>query len=143
MNHDANTAILSEVANYYTDKLAQHGETPRGVDWNGTESQVLRFEQLGKILPASGFSLNDLGCGYGALLDYFQDKHPACDYLGVDVSPDMIQAASQRHARAAHARFIAATRSGWAARTPNGLTICKARWTSWIAPASRASRSTA
>lgn len=72
MNHDANTAILSEVANYYTDKLAQHGETPRGVDWNGTESQVLRFEQLGKILPASGFSLNDLGCGYGALLDYFK-----------------------------------------------------------------------
>lgn len=109
MNQDANTAILSEVANYYTHKLAQHGETPRGVDWNGTESQVLRFEKLSKILPASGsFSLNDLGCGYGALLDHLQGKLPACSYLGVDVSPDMVQAASQRHAGVAHARFITA-----------------------------------
>ncbi len=109
MNQDANTAILSEVATYYTDKLAQHGETPRGVDWNGTESQVLRFEQLSKILPASGsFSLNDLGCGYGALLEHLQDRHPSCSYLGVDVSPDMIQAAGQRHAGLSQARFITA-----------------------------------
>lgn len=110
MNQDANTAILSEVANYYTDKLAQHGETPRGVDWNGPESQVLRFDQLSKILPASGgFSLNDLGCGYGALLDHLKDRHPSCSYLGVDVSPDMIQAAGQRHAGVSHARFLTAS----------------------------------
>ncbi|MDL1865329.1 class I SAM-dependent methyltransferase [Betaproteobacteria bacterium PRO5] len=109
MYHDANTAILSEVANYYTDKLAQHGETPRGVDWNSIESQLLRFEQLSKILPDSGsFSLNDLGCGYGALLDYLQDKHLLRSYLGVDISPDMIRSADQRHAAAPCARFITA-----------------------------------
>lgn len=110
MNQDANTAILSEVAHYYTDKLAQHGETPRGVDWNGSESQVLRFEQLSKILPTSGdFSLNDLGCGYGALLDHLRDKHPSCSYLGVDISPDMISAAGQRHATTPRVRFITAS----------------------------------
>ena len=110
MSHDVNTDLLSEVANYYTDKLAQHGETPRGVDWNGAESQVLRFEQLSRLLPTSDdFSLNDLGCGYGALLDYLHGKYPNCSYLGVDVSPDMIRAASQRHASAPHARFITAT----------------------------------
>ncbi len=37
------TELLEEVAEYYSSKLAQHGETPRGVDWNGEESQVLRF----------------------------------------------------------------------------------------------------
>lgn len=109
MNHDANKGLLSEVADYYTDKLAQHGETPRGVDWNGVDSQLLRFEQLSKILPTSGdFSLNDLGCGYGALLDYLSDTHANCRYLGVDVSSDMVRAASQRHAAASHARFITA-----------------------------------
>ena len=101
--------LLGDVASYYSDKLAEHGETPLGVDWNGTESQVLRFEQLSKILPASGsFSLNDLGCGYGALLEHLQARHPSCSYLGVDVSPDMIQAAGQRHAGLRQARFITA-----------------------------------
>lgn len=42
--------LLNEVATYYSEKLAQHGETPQGVDWNGTESQTLRFEQLFKII---------------------------------------------------------------------------------------------
>ena len=32
--------ILKEVAAYYSARLAEYGETPRGVDWNGAESQV-------------------------------------------------------------------------------------------------------
>ena len=67
MSDKKTTAILTEVADYYSAKLAEHGETPRGVDWNGEESQVLRFAQLAKIIqPSSTFSLNDVGCGYGA-----------------------------------------------------------------------------
>ncbi len=27
--------LLEDVARYYSAKLAEHGETPRGVDWNG------------------------------------------------------------------------------------------------------------
>ena len=63
--------FLHEVADYYSAKLAQHGETPHGVDWNGDESQVLRFEQLVKVIDQkNAFSINDLGCGYGALFDH-------------------------------------------------------------------------
>ena len=35
--------ILQRVAQYYAEKLVRHGTTPRGVDWNGAESQQLRF----------------------------------------------------------------------------------------------------
>ena len=35
--------ILSQVSDYYSAKLAEHGNTPAGVDWNGTEGQHLRF----------------------------------------------------------------------------------------------------
>ncbi len=100
--------LLNEVATYYAEKLAEHGETPRGVDWNGEESQTIRFEQLCKIIDsaASNYSLNDLGCGYGALLDYLRDKHPTCTYLGVDVSREMIRAAEQRYAAVQQASFI-------------------------------------
>lgn len=101
-------SLLTEVASYYSGKLAEHGVTPRGVDWNSEESQTLRFEQLCKVINPenSVLSLNDLGCGYGALLDYLRDKHPACIYLGVDVSHEMIGAAEKRHAAAHQARFI-------------------------------------
>jgi SAM-dependent methyltransferase len=104
------TNLLVEIANYYAGKLAEHGETPRGVDWNGEESQALRFEQLCRIVhnPKNDFSVNDLGCGYGALLDYLGSRQMMATYLGVDVSEDMVRSARTRHGVAANARFIAA-----------------------------------
>lgn len=102
------TSLLTEVANYYTEKIVEHGATPRGVDWNGGESQVIRFEQLCRVIDPenNSFSLNDLGCGYGALLDYLRGKQSACTYQGVDVSREMIIAAEQRHAADDKARFV-------------------------------------
>ena len=104
------TSLLDEVATYYAEKLAEHGDTPRGVDWNGEESQMVRFAQLCKIIDPKtpNLSLNDLGCGYGALLHYLRDNHANCTYLGVDVSQEMITVAEQRHAAADQARFITA-----------------------------------
>lgn len=111
------TSLLSEVANYYSGKLAEHGDTPRGVDWNGEEGQMVRFTQLCKIIDTemTNFSLNDLGCGYGALLDYLRENYADYKYLGVDVSQEMITVAEQRHANAEQARFITAAEPNKAA----------------------------
>jgi len=103
----AKNRLLSDVAIYYTEKLAQHGPNPRGVDWNGAESQTLRFEQLCKIVNASTqFSINDLGCGYGALYDFLINEYESFSYLGVDVSESMISAARQRYQDKFQTRFI-------------------------------------
>ena len=84
MTDTAKDTLLSEVATYYSEKLAEHGETPRGVDWNGEESQALRFGQLCKIIdPSKHFSINDLGCGYGALYDFLTNKYEEFSYSGV------------------------------------------------------------
>lgn len=105
---DNQAELLNEVATYYAKKLAEHGNTPRGVDWNGEESQIVRFAQLCKIIDPEtpNFSLNDLGCGYGALLDYLRNKNVNCKYVGVDVSQEMIKAAEQRCTASDQARFI-------------------------------------
>lgn len=42
--------IHKNINNYYTDKIKNHGATPKGVDWNGEDSHLLRFEQLSKII---------------------------------------------------------------------------------------------
>ncbi len=101
--------LLIEVAAYYSGKLAEHGESARGVDWNGEASQILRFEQLCKILTSvNSFSLNDLGCGYGALYDFLLYKYERFSYSGIDVSEDMVQAAWQRHGSSHQVQFVVA-----------------------------------
>lgn len=98
--------VHSDIASYYDDKLRAYGETPRGVDWNGEEGQFLRFRQLSQIISVSkGFSLNDLGCGFGSLFDYLRGPYSDIDYLGVDVSREMIDAAKRRNASNGGARF--------------------------------------
>jgi len=106
---DGKADLLGEVASYYACRLAEHGATARGVDWNGEAGQLARFAQLCKVIDPSAdhFSLNDLGCGYGALLEYLSGHRARCSYLGIDVSEEMISAARRRHADAAAARFIA------------------------------------
>lgn len=104
--------FLAEVADYYSAKLAEHGETPLGVDWNGEESQKLRFEQLTKVIQQpEGFLLHDLGCGYGALFDYLKSRYQNFSYIGYDVSSDMIHAAQARYANSHNAHFIVAAES--------------------------------
>lgn len=101
------TELLTEISDYYTAKLAAHGETPRGVDWNSAEGQTLRFEQLCKIVGTeSRFSINDLGCGYGALYDFLAERFVEPSYFGVDVSERMIRAAKQRFKDQLQARFL-------------------------------------
>lgn len=99
--------ILREVESYYSARLAQHGPTPRGVDWNGDQSQVERFRQLAKIIAGDGgFSVNDIGCGYGALLPFLDVRYPGVDYYGCDVSPAMVEAARHQHGSRRNARFV-------------------------------------
>lgn len=103
--------ILRRVAEYYSEKLAKFGATPLGVDWNSADSQRLRFAQLSLLLPQSRpFSINDLGCGYGALLEFLAERGCDVDYRGFDVSPDMIRAASERHRERRQAAFFQGAR---------------------------------
>ncbi len=90
--------IRQIVAEYYTTRLIRHGPVARGVDWNSLESQHLRFKQLLKVCENfETFSINDFGCGYGALVDYLLESGCSFRYTGFDVSADMISTAFARH----------------------------------------------
>ena len=94
--------IACDVSGYYTGTLSAHGATPRGVDWSCKPTQELRFVQLLKLCPFDApFSLNDLGCGYGALRGFLRQRHRVVpvDYLGINLSPFMIEAARRRWGR--------------------------------------------
>jgi SAM-dependent methyltransferase len=89
MRHDA---ILDAVERYYSARFAEHGASARGVDWNSPESQELRFEQLGILFrdDSTPFSVNDLGCGYGAFASYLLSRKPEASYTGYELSAGML-----------------------------------------------------
>jgi SAM-dependent methyltransferase len=94
--------IYSDVEAYYGARVAKYGATPLGVDWSCQATQSLRFVQLLKICDFSTpFSLNDVGCGYGALCAFLAIRYPdvGIDYLGVDLAKAMVSRARRRFAR--------------------------------------------
>jgi SAM-dependent methyltransferase len=100
-------SILSSVREYYGEKIRTHGPTARGVDWNSQQSQELRFAQLLKLVDKTGpFTLNDFGCGYGALIDYLQQGNYQFRYGGFDISPEMISKAEELHPRSSQIEFV-------------------------------------
>ena len=106
------SADLAGIGRYYSEKLQAHGASPQGVDWNSRESQRLRFGELLRICEGrQDFSLNDIGCGYGALADHLLELGQRCDYLGVDISAPMIAKAEELHRGRARCRFLAGERA--------------------------------
>jgi SAM-dependent methyltransferase len=117
----AHEQIMTDVAAYYAEKLKAHGASARGVDWSSDASQTLRFEQLLRVCPAGGsFSVNDYGCGYGALLSHLRAKGlSGVAYTGFDIAEQMIEAAAAAHA-ADNASFV----SEAAKLAPRDYTLC-------------------
>src|SRR5260370_7559677 len=101
--------VHAGVAGYYTRKIQRYGATPLGVDWTCLATQALRFVQLLRVckFPA-GFSLNDVGCGYGALVGYLAQYHAdtEIDYLGIDLSVAMIRRAKRLHRQRRLVAFV-------------------------------------
>jgi len=99
--------ILQKVAAYYTQKIHQYGPTPQGADWNSESSQRLRFAVFLRMAePGLPFSVNDYGCGYGALIDYLETRNLSFQYAGYDLSSAMIAQAEKNHRDKSNCRFV-------------------------------------
>jgi SAM-dependent methyltransferase len=99
--------IQEAVAEYYSGKVQAHGATHKGVDWNSVESQQLRFQQILKVCDTTtAFSINDYGCGYGALIEELERSGVPFDYCGFDISEAMLASARSLHGTRANCTFI-------------------------------------
>lgn len=102
---------LAQSETYHRKAFEDHGATAAGVGWKDRASQLLRFRQLAQIMqppPAEPVSVNDFGCGYGALLEYLDGLSGVSvrEYFGYDISAIALVAA-RKHADA-RATFIQA-----------------------------------
>jgi len=97
----------------YGRSLRHHGASPQAVFWNSRKSQEARFASLlaavnrdvlatGRVgsLPV----IADVGCGYGAMLDYMRARPglSSWGYHGVDINAAMIRECRTRFAADKH-----------------------------------------
>ena len=91
---------------HYEQRLREHGDNHRGVDWPNRPDAEKRYDvMLGLIRDtASPVSLLDIGCGlahlYERIVERGLDTH--LSYEGLDISPAFIAACHSKHP---HIRF--------------------------------------
>lgn len=106
---------LQGIASLYSKNLHNHGTVSKSVGWKDEVSQRLRFEKLAQVIDVStaskGMSVNDWGCGYGAMFRFLDEIPSVClkRYYGYDISEEMLSAA-QRFVGEPKAEFIQSPR---------------------------------
>lgn len=95
--------ISKNLKEHYESCLEKFGPTELAMEWRKPEQLPLRFEMMLKVAaPAvEPFSILDIGCGFGLLLDYLIEKgFPVTEYVGVEISPKITEVAKSRHPQA-------------------------------------------
>ena len=97
-------ALERRLTRAYKDRLAALGAVPKGVFWRNQSTQIARFDAMlsivRKISPVAHPAVADIGCGYGALLEFIQKtpRYQTMRYSGYDINAAMISACTDQFA---------------------------------------------
>lgn len=98
---------VSRAQSAYYNKRKSAATPAEQVGWKNEEVQQTRFDQLLRVIDLpKRFSVNDLGCGLGALALHLEHRGFAdVTYHGYDVLPAMLTAARRRLPESPRRRF--------------------------------------
>lgn len=92
---------LARLRAHYDHLVAEHGDGPAAVQWRDRASQERRMEVLAEVADLREAKVLDLGCGTGHLLTFLRERLGfRGEYVGWDLSPEMISLAAAKHPRA-------------------------------------------
>ena len=87
-------AVEATIAQKYNLRFLRLGAVPEASLWFSKIRQAARFKLIADVLEqtrvASNFSINDIRCGYGALLPYLIERFPNKNfsYYGFDIASE-------------------------------------------------------
>jgi SAM-dependent methyltransferase len=84
------------IASYYDARVQQFGYGHEACDYGRTESQQSKFRVLSEVLPLTGCSLLDVGCGFADFAEFVEARGAPTRYVGIDLSAGMIRGARAR-----------------------------------------------
>ena len=83
--------------------VERYGYQPQALYWSNRDIQEIRFQKLIEILPTSkalkhqAWSVLDVGCGFADLVNFLERQAYFPDYIGLDLSPEMVLGAGAMH----------------------------------------------
>ena len=96
----------AQVKHYHRQRLGKEQSYEQG--YRSPKSQTQRFKALSQWGDLTGLTILDLGCGYGDLKTFLDQRFESFVYLGVDFFPEFIDGANQRFSNTADTHFIRA-----------------------------------
>ena len=88
----------NETVRWYAEKVRRYGYDHRGLGFRTRSSQEKRFEALLALGDLDGASVLDVGCGFGDLLAFLDERGVGARYTGLDVCAPMIDRCRERFA---------------------------------------------
>lgn len=86
------------IMHFHRQRIADNpDEAVRALGWKKEESQQKRYETLTSIGDLNRCSVLDVGCGYGDLKSFLDQKFTGGRYLGIDQMPEFIAEAENRY----------------------------------------------
>lgn len=80
----------------YRDALRKYGDSPAAMLYPKGRQDV-KYDALTRLIPKTGASVLDFGCGLAYLLTYFKDRSIDVEYVGVDLLDEFVRASAQKH----------------------------------------------
>ena len=91
---------IKDLKKFYQKKFIKYGATLNGVGWSKKIKSTNRYKTLLKIIMQDkinkNYSLLDVGCGYGELVNYLP-KNKNYTYTGIDLVEEMISYAKKKN----------------------------------------------
>jgi SAM-dependent methyltransferase len=81
----------------YQRAYSTHGYSPKALQWNNYQSAATRYKALVDRTVPSDKRILDAGCGMGDLLPFILAKGTPAHYLGVDITPEFIDIATNHY----------------------------------------------
>jgi len=90
------TRIKRETLEYFDGLLEQASDDFAAIGYS-KQSNIKRYCTLLKLGKFANKSVLDVGCGIGGLYDFLQEQGIQCEYVGIDINPNMISRAKAKH----------------------------------------------
>ncbi len=86
----------SVIADHYEKCFELHGDCAKGVDWPNEEDALKRYHVMLSSISQNEYSLLDIGCGTGKLLELIQLQQLSVQYTGLDLSSRFVEHCKQK-----------------------------------------------
>lgn len=74
-----------------------YGYSPSALQWTSRQTMDNRFEALTRALDFENKSILDVGCGFGDIIPFIENKTKKFEYLGVDLVEEIVLEARKQY----------------------------------------------